>query len=57
MCILDDFQLEGPNGTHKCLVSDMLGPSVKDIIDARFPDGRLPGKLAKSIAKQSSHWT
>lgn len=53
MCILDDFELEGPNGAHKCHVFDLLGPSIADIIDARFPDGRLPGNLAKSIAKQA----
>ncbi|KAH8689916.1 kinase-like domain-containing protein [Talaromyces proteolyticus] len=53
MCILDDFELEGPNGTHKCLVFELLGPSVTDVTDAHFPDGRLPGKLAKSVAKQA----
>ncbi|KAA8641520.1 uncharacterized protein ATNIH1004_011656 [Aspergillus tanneri] len=51
--MLDSFNLEGPNGAHKCLVFELLGPSVPDIIDARFPDGRLPGKLAKAIAKQA----
>ncbi|CAI7614278.1 unnamed protein product [Penicillium viridicatum] len=50
--MLDDFDLKGPNGTHKCLVYELLGPNVPDIIDANFPDGRLPGKLAKAIAKQ-----
>ncbi|KAJ5550785.1 hypothetical protein N7461_005483 [Penicillium sp. DV-2018c] len=50
--MLDDFDLKGPNGSHKCLVYELLGPSVPDIIDAKFPDGRLPGKLAKTIAKQ-----
>ena len=52
MHVVDDFNLEGPNGTHRCLVFELLGPSVPDAIDARFPDGRLPGKLAKAIAKQ-----
>lgn len=50
--MLDDFDLTGPNGTHKCLVYELLGPNVPDIIDANCPDGRLPGKLAKTIAKQ-----
>ncbi|CRG82799.1 Dual specificity protein kinase KNS1 [Talaromyces islandicus] len=53
MCMLDDFNLEGPNGTHKCLVFELLGPSVPDIIETHFSDGRLPGKLAKDIAKQT----
>lgn len=51
--MIDDFNLEGPNGTHHCLVLELLGPSVSDVTDARFPDGRLPGKLAKTIAKQA----
>lgn len=51
--MLDDFDLKGPNGSHKCLVYELLGPNIPDTIDAHFPDGRLPGKLAKVIAKQS----
>ena len=50
--MVDDFHVEGPNGTHHCLVFEVLGPSVPDTKDARFSDGRLPGKLAKTIAKQ-----
>ncbi|KAK9321262.1 kinase-like domain-containing protein [Lipomyces orientalis] len=53
MRLLDDFDLEGPNGTHKSLVFELLGPSISDTIDARFPEVRLPGKLAKVIAKQA----
>ncbi|KAJ6114186.1 protein kinase [Penicillium capsulatum] len=51
--LLDHFDLKGPNGSHKCLVYELLGPNIPDTIDAHFPDGRLPGKLAKAIAKQS----
>jgi serine/threonine-protein kinase SRPK3 len=50
--MLDDFDLNGPNGSHKCLVYELLGPNVLGTIHAHFPDGRLPGKLAKGIAKQ-----
>ncbi|KAJ6070587.1 hypothetical protein N7467_011906 [Penicillium canescens] len=53
MLMLDDFYLKGPNGYHKCLVYELLGPNIPDTIDAHFPNGRLPGKLAKVIAKQS----
>jgi serine/threonine protein kinase len=42
-----------PNGSHQCLVYELLGPSVPGVCDAKFTGGRLPGKLAKSIAKQS----
>lgn len=50
--MLDDFDLDGPNGSHKCLVYELLGPNVPDTIDAHIPVRRLPGKLAKAIAKQ-----
>ena len=53
MAMLDHFQLDGPNGTHDCLVLKLLGPSVLDLLDARFRDERIPGKLAKTIAKQA----
>ncbi|KGQ02175.1 hypothetical protein PAAG_11130 [Paracoccidioides lutzii Pb01] len=38
---------------NECLVYELLGPNIPDTIDAHFPDGRLPGKLAKVIAEQS----
>ncbi|PYI03357.1 kinase-like protein [Aspergillus sclerotiicarbonarius CBS 121057] len=53
MRLLDHFDLDSPNGTHRCLVLELLGPSVPDMIEARFTDGRLPGNLAKAIAKQA----
>lgn len=51
--LLDNFDLKGPNGSHNCLVYELLGPNIPDTIDAHFPAGRLPGRLAKVIAKQS----
>jgi Serine/threonine protein kinase len=51
--MLDNFDLNGPNGSHNCLVYELLGPNIPDTIDTHFPYGRLPGKLAKIIAKQS----
>ncbi|OJJ49012.1 hypothetical protein ASPZODRAFT_2120726 [Penicilliopsis zonata CBS 506.65] len=51
--LLDDFDLEGANGRHKCLVIELIGPSIPEMITARFHDGRLPGKVAKAIAKQA----
>jgi len=50
--LLDDFDLKGPNGSHQCLVYELLGPNIPDMIDTHLPNGRLPGKLAKVIAKQ-----
>lgn len=51
--LLDDFDLTGPNGFHKCLVYEPLGPNIPDVINAYFSRGRLPGRLTKIIAKQS----
>lgn len=51
--MLDHFQLTGPNGTHSCAVLELLGPSVPDLLDARFGGERFPGKHAKIIAKQA----
>ncbi|KAK7750808.1 hypothetical protein SLS62_007207 [Diatrype stigma] len=28
----DDFWIEGPNGRHLCLVSEVLGPSITDVL-------------------------
>lgn len=53
MPMLDHFQLQGPNGTHDCIVLEFLGPSVSDLLEDRFGGRRLPGKLAKTIAKQT----
>jgi serine/threonine-protein kinase SRPK3 len=53
MQLLDHFPVEGPNGTHECLVLEFLGPSVTDVLDIRFDDERLPGKLAKSSVQQA----
>ncbi|KAI8936748.1 hypothetical protein NX059_007135 [Plenodomus lindquistii] len=47
------FTTEGPNGTHSCIVLEMLGPSVADYLDSRFAGERLPANTAKTIAKQA----
>ena len=52
MHMFDDFDLEGPNGVHKCFVLELLGPSVSDMVE-RYSDNRLPGGIAKAIAKQA----
>lgn len=50
--MLDFFDIQGPNGDHKCLVYELLGPNIPDTINTHFTSGRLPGRLAKAIAKQ-----
>ncbi|KAJ6086404.1 hypothetical protein N7467_005318 [Penicillium canescens] len=51
--MFDHFDLKGPNRHYKCLVYKLLGPNIPDTIDTRFPNRRLPRKLAKVIAKQN----
>jgi hypothetical protein len=53
MRMQDSFQISGPNETHECLVLELLGPSVADILDEHSGIERLPGTLAKIIAKQT----
>ncbi|KAI1744986.1 kinase-like domain-containing protein [Xylaria scruposa] len=50
--LLDGFSIDGPNGRHQCLVLELLGPSVPDIIDFYYRDERLPAQVAKSVAHQ-----
>ena len=53
MQMLDHFECKGPNGSHDCLVLELLGPSVSDLLEEHFHGERLSGKLAKSIARQA----
>jgi serine/threonine-protein kinase SRPK3 len=54
--IKDSFTVEGPNGTHLCLVSKLAGPSVHAMSSlgcAGRLEGsrRLRGDLARKVAK------
>ncbi|KAI0502815.1 kinase-like domain-containing protein [Xylaria bambusicola] len=53
MRMLDHFTVDGPNGIHDCLVLELLGPSVPDVIESLYSDGRLPADFAKSTAYQA----
>lgn len=59
--LLSTFELQGPNGTHKCLVFEPMGPSVNSMVE-ELPQFnprrwemkvRYPPQMAKSILKQS----
>jgi serine/threonine-protein kinase SRPK3 len=50
--LLEDFSHVGPNGTHTCLVFELLGPSVSTVTEELFADGRLPGVLARRVCKE-----
>ncbi|KAJ8131840.1 hypothetical protein O1611_g1784 [Lasiodiplodia mahajangana] len=50
--LLDSFPIEGPNGKHQCLILELLGPNIPELIDSYLRHGRLPGQVARSIAHQ-----
>jgi serine/threonine-protein kinase SRPK3 len=50
--LLDDFHHTGPNGTHVCLVLEVLGPNIPTVIEERYSAGRLPADIACSVAWQ-----
>ncbi|KAJ5347646.1 uncharacterized protein N7506_000899 [Penicillium brevicompactum] len=59
--LLDEFEHHGPNGLHKCLVFEPMGPSVNSMVEElpqfkpRMQDMkvRYPPQMAKRILKQS----
>ena len=59
--LLGEFEHCGPNGIHKCLVFEPMGPSVNTMVEElpqfnprrRGMKVRYPPKMAKSILKQS----
>ncbi|KAG6319954.1 hypothetical protein E4U22_003895 [Claviceps purpurea] len=51
--MLDHFTHVGPNGTHTCLVLELVGPNVAEFVDCYGIDNRLPVILAKLFAKQT----
>ncbi|KAJ4239340.1 hypothetical protein NW757_012860 [Fusarium falciforme] len=59
--LLDEFQHNGPNGAHACLVFEPMGPSANTIVEElpQFKPRkfgmkiRYPPPMAKSILKQS----
>ncbi|KFY54919.1 hypothetical protein V497_07347 [Pseudogymnoascus sp. VKM F-4516 (FW-969)] len=36
--LLDKFTIDGPNGTHLCLVFELLGPNVRSIVKSEYQD-------------------
>ena len=48
--LLDHFQIEGPNGSHLCLVSELLGPALSQLA---FSRKQLRGSVARRIARQA----
>ncbi|KAG6905609.1 hypothetical protein DXG01_001715 [Tephrocybe rancida] len=51
--LLDDFELQGPNGLHRCLVTEVAGPSVGKV-RYEISGGKLPTPIARKVASQSA---
>ncbi|RPB17997.1 kinase-like protein [Terfezia boudieri ATCC MYA-4762] len=55
--LLDHFNHTGPNGTHLCLVTEVLGPSIGDLLSPpwrKFRDStRYPTTVVREISKQA----
>ncbi|KAJ3493433.1 hypothetical protein NLG97_g4736 [Lecanicillium saksenae] len=49
--LLDNFQHDGPNGTHACLVFPAMGPDVTNYSQL-FPKRRIPAPQIKTISRQ-----
>ena len=53
MQLLDHFDHLGPNGTHQCLVLEVLGRNMQSAAE-RHPNDRLPGSLAWEVSRQTA---
>src|SRR3984885_3627827 len=49
---LDDFKVEGQNGTHHCIVTEVLGPSISADVEEIYGEERYPIAIAKKIVAQ-----
>lgn len=52
MTVHDIFQVDGPNGAHDCVVSEILGPNPADAGSTDEGVNRYPAKIMKSIVKE-----
>ena len=52
MEFLDDFKVEGPNGTHQCIVTEVLGPSIGADAEEIYGEERYPIEIAKKLVAQ-----
>lgn len=50
--LLDDFKIEGPNGTHQCIVTEVLGPSLTSGTELVYGEERFPIGVAKRLVSE-----
>lgn len=49
--LLDNFSIRGPNGSHSCLITEILGPSVSEVKES-FDCDLLPLDIARKVTVQ-----
>ena len=49
--VLDEFEIQGPNGTHQCIALEPLGPSLTFAFDY-LPGFRLPPDVSRKVSIQ-----
>ncbi|KAA8908801.1 kinase-like domain-containing protein [Sphaerosporella brunnea] len=54
VAVLDEFDIHGPNGTHHCVVTELLGPTIAAVMDCSAIQGwgRLPRDIVRRTAVQ-----
>jgi serine/threonine-protein kinase SRPK3 len=52
MEFFDDFKVEGPNGIHQCIVTEVLGPSIGTDVDEIYDEEWYPIEIAKMLVTQ-----
>lgn len=53
--LFDTFQHIGPNGVHNCIVTEVLGPTLADLLDEYRPDkntNTLPPDVVLRVSRQ-----
>ncbi|KAF2235377.1 serine protein kinase [Viridothelium virens] len=50
--LLDAFRHDGPNGSHHCLILDILGSNVPAVLDEKFEGASLPREVATAVIKE-----
>ena len=49
--MLEKFEIRGPNGSHQCIVLELLGPSLETAL-RRLKAGILPSDIARKVSMQ-----
>ncbi|KAE9391559.1 kinase-like protein [Gymnopus androsaceus JB14] len=53
--IFDVFTHQGPNGTHLCIVTEILGPNLAEALMCMYVDDSAPTGVAKRLAAQVAY--